>query len=376
MFIDEHELTVRAGRGGDGCVSFRREKYIPKGGPDGGDGGRGGNVIFEASQHLHGLAHLQQLRLVKAQNGRPGEGSLRHGKSGKDEVVKVPVGTVIFELAANDGDPSEPSDEELDLANAPEEAFSSEGASGEDYEEPEVEHQAVKVADLDEPGATFTVATGGRGGKGNKRFATATNQAPRENSLGTSGEEKRLRLEVKLIADVGLVGLPNAGKSTLLSRVSRAKPKVAGYPFTTLSPCLGIVGLNNETRFVMADIPGLIEGASDGKGLGHQFLRHVERTRVLLHVIDASTKSVEELVDDFNVIEGELATFSSELAGKPRLVAVNKADVAGVDERAKELSDALGIGVHVISGVSGQGVQELLWAIYHIVKEQKSATES
>ena len=366
MFVDEHELSVKGGRGGDGCVSFRRESGVPKGGPDGGDGGRGGSVIFKASHHLNGLGNLQHVREIKARAGEPGRGKNQHGKNGEDNVIEVPVGTIIYELRSE----SEPVEEpELDLANAPPEAFSAEGASGEDYVEPAPQQQIVQVADLTEAGQTFVAAKGGKGGLGNKHFASSTNQTPREHTDGEPGAERKLRLEVKLIADVGLVGLPNAGKSTLLAHCTHARPKIAAYPFTTLSPYLGIVELSDDARFVMADIPGLIEGAAEGKGLGHQFLRHVERTRLLLHLIDVSEKEPEQLKEDHDVILHELESHSPVLAAKPRIVVANKADIPGTEERAKTLSELIAQPVSLISGVTGQGLKELLWAIYHRLKE-------
>jgi GTPase len=363
MFIDEHELAVFGGRGGDGMVSFRREAHVPKGGPDGGDGGDGGSVIFEASEHTHGLAHLQHIRELKAEAGQPGQPVKRAGRNGEDKIVPLPVGTVVYELKSAPA--TEP---ELDLANAPDEAFSAEGASGED--EPYTgadDTEVVRIADLDKPGMRFVVARGGKGGFGNVHFKSPTNQSPREANPGRPGQERRLRLEVKLIADVGLVGLPNAGKSTLLARCSKARPKIAAYPFTTLAPHLGLVELEPEARFIMADIPGLIEGAAGGRGLGTQFLRHIERTRVLVHLIDGTTGDAEALRLDHDVILHELAEFSPELAAKPRLVVLNKADVPGVAERAAELAGLLGVEVRVISGVSGKGVRELLWELYRTV---------
>ena len=364
MFVDEHELSVKGGRGGDGIVSFRRESHVPKGGPDGGDGGLGGSVIFRASHHLNGLGNLQHVRELRAEPGEPGRGKNQHGKNGADNIIDVPVGTLIYELRTE-----QQVEEELDLENAPPEAFSEEGASGEDFDEEAPVSDVVLLADLKEPGQTFVAAKGGKGGLGNKQFATATNQAPRERTEGKPGAERKLRLEVKLIADVGLVGLPNAGKSTLLSRCTHARPKVAAYPFTTLSPYLGIVELNPENRFVMADIPGLIEGAASGKGLGHQFLRHVERTRLLLHLIDVSEKEPEELKQDHDVIMHELSSHSAVLGAKPRMIVANKSDIPGAEERAKALGELLGEPVRLISGVTGQGLTELLWAIHHKLQE-------
>lgn len=368
MFVDEHELTVKGGRGGDGCVNFRRESHVPKGGPDGGDGGRGGSVVFRASHHLNGLGNLQNIREIKAEPGEKGRIQNQHGKNGKDKVVEVPVGTIIYELreegtGSANAAPDPFSD--LDLANAPPEAFTEEGASGEDYDDEAPRPDAVQIADLNQPGMEFIAARGGRGGFGNKHFASATNQTPREHTDGEPGMERRLRLEVKLIADVGLVGMPNAGKSTLLARCTHARPKIAAYPFTTLTPYLGIVELDAENRFVMADIPGLIEGAAQGKGLGHQFLRHVERTRLLLHMIDVSEGDPESLKQSHDVILKELREHSPALAAKPRMIVANKADIPGASERAQELSSLLGQPVHVLSGVTGQGLKELLWAIHH-----------
>ncbi|MBK9973686.1 MAG: Obg family GTPase CgtA [Planctomycetes bacterium] len=412
MFVDEHELIVRAGKGGDGRSSFRHESQMPKGGPDGGDGGDGGDVVFVASHHMNGLGHLQNIREIRAKDGGKGEGSDCAGKNAPDTIVEVPVGTVIHELyteappadaapaedgpgtsvqpdalayesadetdEADDADEAEADDADVeaeadaeddpDAIHAPDSAFTAEGAHGEEVAEPEVEHKSRVLADMNQPGMRVIIARGGNGGFGNRHFATATNQAPRRANPGRPGQSVRLRLEVKLIADVGLVGLPNAGKSTLLARCSRARPKIAAYPFTTLSPYLGIVDMQGESRFVMADIPGLIEGASHGKGLGHQFLRHVERTRVLLHLIDVSMDEVDQLVRNYEVIEGELAAFSATLAAKPRVIVANKADIPGAEEKAAEVSRRIGKPVDLISGVTGKGVKELLWKLFHIVK--------
>lgn len=360
MFVDEHILRVKGGRGGDGCVNFRREAFAPKGGPDGGDGGDGGSVVLVASDHTHGLGHLQHVHEIKADSGGKGMPGNKAGKNAQDRVVEVPVGTVVYQSL-----PHDPGSAEDDLVHAPGEAFSEEGASGEDDPAGETSQHWTRVADLDKPGMSCVIARGGHGGFGNKHFAGPTNQTPRHANPGQPGEEKLLRLEVKLIADVGLVGLPNAGKSTLLSRCTRAKPKVAAYPFTTLGPYIGAVDLAPDKRFIMADLPGLIEGAAQGKGLGHQFLRHVERTRILLHMIDASEGDPEQLKHDHDVIVTELEAFSAELAAKPRILVCTKADVPGATERAKELSTLLGQEVTTISAVTGEGVQALLWAIYH-----------
>src|SRR5215468_10930194 len=296
MFIDEVRILVKAGDGGNGCLAFRREKYVPRGGPSGGDGGRGGDVVLVADEHENTLLHLRFNPEHKAERGRHGEGSNRTGAEGRSIEVAVPVGTVIYD-----------------------------DATGE------------RLFDFTEPGQIFRVARGGRGGRGNARFVTSTHQAPTEHEPGRPGEEKRLRLELKLLADVGLVGFPNAGKSTLISRISAARPKIADYPFTTLEPNLGVVQLTDYKSFVVADIPGLIEGAHLGHGLGIQFLRHIERTRLLAHLVDVSESSGREPVHDFEVILQELAAFSEDLAGKPMLLVATKMDVAQDRERAASL---------------------------------------
>jgi GTP-binding protein len=371
MFIDETEMTVKGGRGGDGVVSFRREKYVDKGGPDGGDGGRGGDVVFVASQHLDGLGHLRYTKEIKAKAGGKGGGSNCHGANAEDVMVEVPVGTLIYELAEA-GEPGDAAADESAGPGAPPEAFSEEGAAGEDAAPPDGAGQAALLADMTTPGQRFIAAYGGGGGFGNKHFATATNQRPTQVRLGKPGQKRRLRLELKLIADAGLVGLPNAGKSTFLSRCTKARPKIAAYPFTTLVPYLGVVQLDEEHSFFLADIPGLIEGASQGKGLGHKFLRHVERTRVLIHLIDASEGDAESLKRDHDVILGELRAFSPELASKPRILVANKADVTGSRDRAAELEGLLGEKVQVISGVTGEGLKELLWEVYKRVTQARA----
>ncbi|MBP9890748.1 MAG: GTPase ObgE [Planctomycetes bacterium] len=376
MFIDEVHITVRGGRGGDGHVSFHREKYIEKGGPDGGDGGRGGDVIFVASHHLDGLGHLRYTKELKAKNGGKGGASNCHGANAEDVVIEVPVGTVVYEYPAESSTGAQEADEDVDsAAEAPPEAFTEEGASGEDSPEVDARGDSIALIDLSEPGQKFIVAYGGTGGFGNKHFATATNQRPTRFKPGKEGQVRKLRLELKLIADVGLVGLPNAGKSTFLSRCTKARPKIGAYPFTTLVPYLGVVQLDDEHSFLLADIPGLIEGASKGKGLGHKFLRHVERTGLLLHLIDASESEPEQLKHDHDVIVGELRAFSDVLAAKPRVVVANKSDVPEVKERAAELEKLLGEKVHVISGVTGEGLKELLWSLYQRVGELKAARE-
>lgn len=323
MFVDEARIQVIAGKGGAGCISFRREKYVPKGGPDGGDGGRGGSVVCVVNPHVRTLLDCREEPRYRAVNGRPGSGNNRSGSNGDDRVIEVPKGTVV-----------------------------------KDAESGEV------VADLVEEGARVVVARGGRGGRGNARFATATNQAPRRADPGEAGEERWLELELKLIADVGFVGLPNAGKSTLLSRVTRARPKIADYPFTTLEPNLGIVALDEERTFVAADVPGLIEGAHRGKGLGLQFLRHLERTRVLAFLIDVTR---EQPAADLAVLEQELASHSQTLASKPRVVVLSKADLLPVEEHRAAVERAGLPGARLISAHAGTGLKELLEELWTMI---------
>src|SRR6202521_3681799 len=285
MFIDEARIRVKAGDGGNGCVAFRREKFVPRGGPSGGDGGRGGDVIMESSERHNTLVHFRFNPEHKGQRGRHGEGSNCSGKEGEDVILKVPVGTVLYD-----------------------------------------DETGALVHDFSRPDERIIAAKGGRGGRGNQHFATATHQAPRESEAGREGEERAYRLELKLLADVGLVGFPNAGKSTLISRISAAKPKIADYPFTTLVPNLGIVQAPEEHRsFVVADIPGLIEGASEGKGLGLQFLRHIERTSILLFLLDGSD-TLQPPEDAYEILKKELKAFSKELMKKPRMILITKAD--------------------------------------------------
>ncbi len=321
MFIDEAVIYVKAGDGGNGCLAFRREKYVPRGGPSGGDGGHGGDITLVSSEHYNTLLHFRFNPEYKAQRGRHGEGSNRTGHHGTSMEVPVPVGTVVF-----DADTGE------------------------------------QVHDFVTAGGRFLVARGGRGGRGNARFATSTHQAPTEHEPGHPGEERRLRLELKLLADVGLVGFPNAGKSTLISRISAARPKIADYPFTTLEPHLGVVALNDQRTFVVADIPGLIEGAHEGHGLGIRFLRHVERTRLLLHLVDVSEATGRDPVRDFEVVTAELASFSEELARKPVIVVATKLDAAQDPERLeslKRMAVEKDLAFYPISSVTGQGLEEL-----------------
>src|SRR5213082_2261118 len=298
MFIDEAKIRVKAGGGGNGCVAFRREKYVPRGGPSGGDGGKGGDIYMESSERHNTLVHFRFNPEYKAQRGRHGEGANKTGREGEDIILKVPVGTILYD-----------------------------------------DETGEKIHDFSHPDERIVVARGGRGGRGNARFATSTHQAPREHEDGRPGEERVYRLELKLLADVGLVGYPNVGKSTLISRISAARPKIADYPFTTLEPNLGVVAVGQppeEISFVVADIPGLIEGAHTGAGLGTQFLRHVERTRLLVHLVDVSDSSGrEDVTKDVDVIMGELASFGAHLETKPMLMVASKLDAANKTKLAK-----------------------------------------
>ncbi len=335
-FIDEVKIEVRAGNGGSGCTSFRREKYIPKGGPDGGDGGRGGHVEFVASRRKNTLQELYLRKRLIAKNGQPGMGSDCHGRNGEDIIMEVPVGTIVR-------------DEEGHL-----------------------------LADLSEEGARYILARGGEGGMGNARFATSTNRAPRYSQPGLEGEHGIRYLELKLMADVGLVGLPNAGKSTLLARISNARPKIADYPFTTLKPKLGQVFMDDGDGFVVADIPGLIEGAHEGRGLGDRFLRHIERTAVLLHLVDACCEDGKPVAEQIAEIETELKGYGEMLWRKPRLLVLNKVDALLDDEQAAALAaaSATGLPVSMISAVSGGGVQALLHQVYErVLAERRQVAE-
>ena len=333
MFVDEAKILVKAGDGGDGCVAFRREKYVPRGGPSGGDGGNGGDVLIEANPNDNTLLRYRYNREFRAKRGGHGEGSDCHGKSGVDTVLKVPVGTVVFD------------------ADSGEQLF-----------------------DFTEPGQQFRAARGGHGGRGNGHptFVRPWHQAPREHDDGRPGEERHLRLELKLLADVGLVGFPNAGKSTLISRISAARPKIAAYPFTTLEPHLGVVSADpdaaagNGRTFVVADLPGLIEGAHEGVGLGIRFLKHVERTRLIAHLIDTSDATDHDPVQDFEIIERELAAFSPDLAKKPMIVVATKLDATTNTEHLEELrafAANRGLEFHSISSATGAGIVELVRAM-------------
>lgn len=334
MLVDQARIFVKAGNGGNGSSSFRREKFVPKGGPDGGDGGRGGDVILQVADNLNSLLPFQYVQHYSADNGGGGGDRQKHGKKGASKIVKVPPGTVVY----------------LDESDEP-------------------------IADLTEPGEEFVIAKGGKGGLGNVHFKSSTRQAPRIAELGEPGEERWLRLELRLIADVGLVGLPNAGKSTLLASATRARPKIADYPFTTLSPNLGVVSLGGPggQQFVMADIPGLIEGAAEGAGLGHEFLRHVRRTKVLVHVLDASGGlEGRDPLDDFRTINAELAAFDDEMGAKPMLVALNKVDLVEARDnlpRLRETLSAEGYKVFEISAATGEGVPDLFNAVGSELRE-------
>jgi GTP-binding protein len=340
MFVDEVQVHLQAGHGGRGCLAFRREKRVPRGGPSGGDGGHGGSIYFVANPHTSTLITYRFHPEFEAEKGQHGQGSNRTGHNGQDLELSVPLGTLVFEKT---DDPDEP------------------------YR---------LIADLAHAGDRLLIAKGGRGGMGNARFATATNRAPRKVQPGEPGEEKFLRLELKLLADVGLVGFPNAGKSTLISRISAARPKIADYPFTTLTPNLGVVGLSGERSFVVADVPGLIEGAHRGLGLGHQFLRHLERTKVLVHLVDLSSMTMRNPVDDLNTVRRELELFQPTLAAKPQVVAANKVDALDDEERAAALerrASELGLPFYRISAVSGAGLPDLLEEMWRQVAAARAA---
>lgn len=335
MFADRAKIYIRSGKGGDGHVSFRREKYVPNGGPDGGDGGNGGSVIFVVDEGLNTLTDFRHIRKYCAENGEEGGKKNCHGKNGRDMIIKVPEGTVIRE-----------------------------------------EDTGKVITDMSGDNTRYVILPGGRGGNGNQHYATATMQAPKYAQPGQPARELNLLLELKMIADVGLVGYPNVGKSTLLSRVTNARPKIANYHFTTLSPNLGVVDLPDGSGFVIADIPGLIEGASEGIGLGHEFLRHIERTRLIIHLVDAASTEGRNPVEDIYAINKELENYSSEIAGRPQIIAANKIDVIynedGKDDPVNILKNEFepkGIRVFPISAVSGQGLNELLYCVRDMLNE-------
>lgn len=331
MFIDRAKIKVKAGDGGNGVTAFRREKFVPRGGPSGGDGGVGGSVWLEASEGLNTLLHLRYNPEHKGERGRHGEGSNRHGKDGADITVNVPVGTQVFDAESGD-----------------------------------------LIFDFTEAGQRFLAAKGGKGGWGNQHFATPTRRAPKFHYMGRPGEEKELQLELKLIADVGLVGFPNAGKSTLISVISAAKPKIADYPFTTLEPNLGVVDLGDFNTFVVADIPGLIEGASEGAGLGDRFLRHVERTKLNLHLVDVSSLSGRDPVEDYEIINRELANYNEDLAKRPQIVVATKLDALDEPERLEDLRQKAaedGKQFLEISAVTNLGTKELISVVAKKLEE-------
>ncbi len=338
MFIDEAKIRVKAGDGGNGCMAFRREKYVPRGGPSGGDGGNGGDIWMESSERHNTLVHFRFNPEYTGERGRHGEGSNKTGRAGEDIVLKVPVGTVVY-----DADTGE------------------------------------KVHDFSSADDRIVIARGGRGGRGNAQFATSTHQAPREHEDGRPGEERNFRLELKLLADVGLVGYPNVGKSTLISRISAARPKIADYPFTTLEPNLGVVAVGDareEVSFVVADIPGLIEGAHTGAGLGMQFLRHIERTRLLVHLVDVSDGSGRpDVAKDVEVIMGELANFGAELEKKPMLMVASKIDVVNPERLAKlkRWCTRKKLKLYPISAVTGEGIEKLKFAMAEEVERVRKS---
>lgn len=336
MFVDRVVIYVKGGDGGRGCCSFRREKYVPRGGPDGGDGGDGGDVIIRALAGADNLAQIVQRKHWRAQSGGHGGNANCHGRKGKDLTIEVPPGTLVIDR-----------------------------------------DRGHVLRDLTEAGQEVTVGQGGRGGRGNKAFATAVNQAPRETQPGTPGEERWLILELKVIADAGLIGLPNAGKSTLLSRLSHAQPEIADYPFTTKHPNLGMVNVGGERTFVLADLPGLIEGAHEGVGLGHEFLRHVERTRVLLHLVEPLPLDGSDPLQNYRTVRRELELHGRDLLDKPEIIAVSKCELTGAEEVSKRLERELGREVLAVSAVTGQGLPRLVGAVMgSLLSEDRLAATS
>jgi GTP-binding protein len=329
MFVDEITLYCRAGDGGNGCLSFRREAHVPRGGPDGGGGGRGGRVLVEATSNLSNLAHLIGHKHWRADRGQHGQGKLKTGKSGKDIVIRVPVGTLVIDSKRGN-----------------------------------------TLRDMKEDKDSIVIANGGEGGRGNKHFATSTNRAPREFENGEQGEERTIKLELKMIADVGLIGKPNAGKSTLLSRMTRATPEIAAYPFTTKYPNLGLVRIGFDCQFLIADIPGLIEGAHAGVGLGHEFLRHVERTRVFVHLVEPAPMDGSDPIENYKQIKNELRLYDSELDNRRELLVVTKSELAEADEVARTLAEDSGRDVIQISSVTGKGLPDLTNAILKTLSEE------
>jgi GTP-binding protein len=336
-FLDEARIRISAGSGGNGCVAFLREKYRPRGGPSGGDGGRGGDIVALADEGMGTLLYYSAHRLFRAKNGENGCGKTQHGRSGQDLVLKFPTGTIVKDAATGE-----------------------------------------LVADLTLQGERVLLAKGGRGGRGNARFATPTHQAPRRADPGEPGQERELTLELRLLADAGLIGLPNAGKSSLLARLSAARPKIADYPFTTLEPVLGVVAVDAETSFTLADIPGLVERAHEGRGLGHTFLRHIQRTAVLVHLVDASTGDVEAALRAHQTVNEELARYAEDLAAKPQITVVSKADLPSTSECLPALRAAFAdrnIDVMAVSSATGRGCKELVSRIHAEVRSLRDAVD-
>ena len=335
MFVDRVQIELQAGKGGDGCSSMRREKFVPRGGPDGGDGGHGASLILHAKHGVNSLAAYANRRFYRAEKGQPGQGSMRHGKNGRDELLYVPPGTAVID--AKDG---------------------------------------YVIKDLLQPGDEFVVARGGRGGRGNAFFKNSTNRAPRECTPGELGETRTVILELKSIADVGLVGMPNAGKSTLLSRISSARPEIADYPFTTKHPNLGIVDVTAERSFVLADIPGLIEGASEGIGLGHEFLRHVERAGLLVHLVEPSPADQSDPIENYEAIRSELAEYDSALAERDEIIVVTKSETSSAAEVRQALAERTGKPVFLISALVGEGLEELKREIMQRVDNRRAELQA
>ena len=338
MFVDRARIYVKGGDGGNGCIAFRREKYVPRGGPSGGDGGRGGDVILVVDEGLRTLMDFKYRVHFKAGKGSHGQGSNMSGRDGENLVIRVPPGTLVRDSGTGE-----------------------------------------VLGDLTEHGQQLVVARGGKGGRGNARFATPTRQAPRFSEKGEPGEERWVELELKLLADVGLIGFPNAGKSTLLSRVSSARPKIADYPFTTLTPNLGVVSVEGAGDFVMADIPGLIEGAHEGKGLGLEFLRHIERTKVLVHVVDAAGTEGRDPISDFIIVNKEIAQYSESLKALPQIVALNKMDLPQAranEPRLRRTIEEMGLEVYGVSAVSGEGIEQLLYAVIDALRREEARRKS
>jgi GTP-binding protein len=322
MFVDRVTIEAHAGKGGDGCTSFRREPYVPRGGPNGGDGGDGGNIVIVAEDGVDSLTALAHRKLWKAGRGGHGSGANRHGRNGQDLIIQVPPGTVVIDAAGG-----------------------------------------YVIRDLNRAGEQFVAARGGKGGKGNTHFKTATHRAPREHTPGEEGEHRSLMLELKVIADVGLIGKPNAGKSTLLSRLSHARPQIADYPFTTKHPNLGRVQIDSDRSFIMADIPGLIEGAHAGVGLGHEFLRHIERAGILIHLVEPSPGDGSDPIDNYRVVRSELLQYNTTLGERPEIIAISKAELPGAGEIRDALAQQLGRDVLLISAVTGQGLNHVTAAV-------------